>query len=117
MRVRDDMNQTTDLMIKLINDYATWVAEIRRMLVELRYESERALNMLSKGSTRFPNTGPLAAKIYVCRVRMEMAVEVMVGLTDEETASAITRKIVRAAFPTITADEIINGLKEKKNND
>lgn len=110
------MNQTTELMIKLINNYATWLAENRRMLVELRYESERALNMLSKGSTRYPNTAPLASKIYVCRVRMETAVETMVGLTDAETVSFITRKIARAAFPTIAADEIINGLKENNND-
>lgn len=110
------MNQTTELMIKLINNYATWLAENRRMLVELRYESERALNMLSKGSTRYPNTAPLASKIYNYRVQMEMTVETMKGLTDEGTVSYITRTISRAAFPTIAADDIINGLKEKDND-
>lgn len=111
-----NMNQTTELMIKLIDNYATWLAENRRMLVELRYESERALDMLRKGSTRYPNTGPLAAKIYTHRVQMEMAVETMLGLTDAGTVSYITRTISRAAFPTIAADEIIKGLKEKDNN-
>lgn len=112
-----NMNQTTELMCKAIEDYAMLLAENRRSLAELRYESERALDMLNRGSTRFPNMGPTADRVYVRKVRMESAVMIMEGLTSTEIASAIIMRIAKSAFPTIAADEIINGLKEKKNND